>query len=140
MKKEKVEKQIPRELVPARHFPILTVALFIAYLGLSLAFFFFLNAQKATGFGFMEILTAIVIAFVLAMIFSWCKSFERKNPYLGFIIGIVTLALFVYALNIRYSGVYTLSFIATGGVITVVYMLYYLIKYRVLEKREAKEI
>jgi cation transport ATPase len=140
MKKEKVEKRIAQEPLPQRHFPVLTIALFIVYLGLTLAFLFFLDAQKATGFGFMEIIASVIIAFVLSMIFSWCKSLERNNPYLGFLISIVVLALFFYGMSIYYKGIYTMSFLATGAVITLVYMAYYLIKYRILEKREAKEI
>ena len=125
--------------VPQRHFPILTLALFICYLGLILGFLFFLNVQKSTGFGFMHIIASVVIAFLLAMIFSWCKSLERNNPYLGFIISLAVVALFVYAINIYYQGIYTTMFVSAGGVVTLVYMIYYLIKYRILEKQEAKE-
>lgn len=147
MKNQDEENMQRRFFLPSK----LTIALFIAYLVLNLAFFYLLSVKSPQApeagkvafspgaFGFPEIILAIAIAIILTAVFSWVKSFIKKNRYLGAIIGLVFIGLFVYGLSFRFKGPYTTTFSIIGSIITLLYLGIYFFQYRGLDKAESSE-
>ena len=122
---------MPEELNKSRFsVGLTTIILAIIMLILPLVFFFLLSQKTEASFGFIQILFSIVFAIIVTLFLLWLKSFMKNRPYLGFIIGLIALGFSNYGLFFRYKGPYTKTFAIIGSLIVLVYLGFYLFKYR----------
>ena len=113
-----------QEVEPIHHLSWRTGLLFVAYLILTLSFYYLL-AEKVPRFDFgtTQVLASLVAALVFTTIYSWISKFMMINNYLGLIIGILLGAGMVYALFLQFTGPNTTIFALLGGLITLIYLI-----------------
>lgn len=107
-----------------------TWLLLVIYTVLITCFLYFLDAKTQSGFGFVEMLFALVAACVLVGALVWIKIIEYKNPYLGLVVGLVMVGYLMYATSIRFWGPYTLAFLGAGALIALIYTIVFFYKAR----------
>jgi len=120
--KIKMPRKSEREMKKEKHFLInyTSLILLIIFLVIPLSFFLLLSINvQGKSFGLMEIAFSIISSVLITSFLSWNKRFTLKNPYLGTIMGLVVLAFLEYALFIKYSGPYTLSFAIISAMIVL---------------------
>lgn len=101
---------------------ISTIVIFIAMILIPLAFFFFLSQNSPDiSFGLKEIIFSLVFGILATSFLFWTKSLTYTNPYLGTIIGLLTLVGLEYALFLKYSGGFTIIFSLISIVVVLVY-------------------
>ncbi|MCH7568536.1 MAG: hypothetical protein IIA87_03880 [Nanoarchaeota archaeon] len=113
-----------------------TIILFIIFFIIPIVFFFLLDKKTEAGFGFVQIIFSIIIAFFVTFFLIWVKSFIVNRPYLGTILSLIALGLFEYGLFIKYRGPYTVTFAIIIALIVLIYTGFYFFKYR----KSSKEI
>jgi cytochrome bd-type quinol oxidase subunit 2 len=109
---------------------ILTIVLF----AMAVLFFYLLDKSRSTGFGFVEIILALVFALLMGGFFIWCKTVMYRNPYLGAGIAIFGVIALDYGFKLRYTGGTSNYFLIVGIILTLVYIGYNFFKYRDSEK------
>ncbi len=120
-------------------FNLPNIILLVVFLIISLTFFILLNSQQGTGFGFSEIMFSIVFSIITTVFLLWIKTFIQKNSYLGSVVGFIILIVSVYALYLKYTGIYTIIFSIITSIIILVYLGYCFFK-ALSVKTKAKEV
>ena len=103
---------------------------FIIYLIISIAFFYLLNKQTQTGFGFIEIIFSAVVALFVSLLLIWNRALIFNNFYLGIILGFLVIISFIYSLYLRYRGPYSVGFTAAGVIVYLCFLIFYIFQAR----------
>lgn len=77
---------------------------------------------KNFGFGFEELIFAIVFGLFMTGFLLWIKSIIVKNAYLGTIIGIVGSIIIGYGFYLRYRGPYSTGFMTATALAVLIYI------------------
>ncbi len=102
---------------------ISTIILFIMMIIIPIAFFYLLSSSvPEESFGMSEIVFSLIFGILTTSFLFWTKSISNSNPYLGTIIGVLALVSLEYALFIRYSGGYTITFAIISGIVVLIYL------------------
>lgn len=108
----------------------MSVGLLIIFLAIAIAFFVSLNKVTGAGFGFLEIIYAVIFSIFLTAFLVWTKSVSVNNPHLAWLIGLSGIALAGYAFSMKFKGKYSTIFLITTFLIVLAYLVMNFIKYK----------
>jgi len=78
--------------------------------------------ENLNPFGLGEMLFSLVVAAFAAGFFAWLQTFMKKQPYVGLIIGVLTLGAFEDSLYLKYAGFYTNIFALVIALVVLAFL------------------
>ena len=128
MKKRDKEGSEPRKI------DFWALMLFVILLLIAIVFLVMLGSFTGEGFGFFEILYAVVFAVFVTALLVWCKSIMLRNPYLGASMGVLSVIALGYGFSTQFVGPKSIAFMIITTIIILVYLGFYFFKYKDKEK------
>ncbi len=105
-----------------------TVIFGIIFLILTETFFYLLSEKTSSQFGLTQITFALMLTIIITLFLGWVRLIIRGNKYTGLFIGLLGTAAMVYALRLKYQGIYTTIFAIISSLLVLSYIIIQFVK------------